>query len=139
MPRDERTILLAEENVCAPEQYVPQRTKKAPELPRTPCMRTSQNAQNANFALLKFSEVALRSPKHPQGMLRVVPKGIMEAPGRPYSERGSASCLTCWCAIRLRTTSDGSLCSTTTTGQPESGAAPREDGSCAAPTTLTSW
>src|SRR5215204_4662133 len=54
-------------------------------------------------------------------------------------ERGSASCLTCWCAIRLRTTSDGSLCSTTTTGQPESGAAPREDGSCATPSTLTSW
>ena len=36
----------------------------------------------------EFSEVALLSQKHPQGVLRVVPKGIMEAPGRSYLEKG---------------------------------------------------
>jgi hypothetical protein len=27
------------------------------EEPRTPCMRTSENAQNANFAITEFSEI----------------------------------------------------------------------------------
>src|SRR5215211_8132045 len=53
-PRNERSILLAEEQVCAPTQYVPHSTKKAPELLRTPCIRTSQNPQKAKFAELLF-------------------------------------------------------------------------------------
>jgi hypothetical protein len=54
----------------------------------TGAMQTLENPVIAKFAFLEFSEVALLSPTHPQGVLRVVPKGIMKAPGRPYLEKG---------------------------------------------------
>jgi hypothetical protein len=49
---------------------------------------SSSSPYSLECVKLEFSEVALLRHKHPQGMLRVAPKGIMEAPGRSYLEKG---------------------------------------------------
>jgi len=51
---NEGSLLLCEEDVCAPWHKTHQSTKKAPELPRIPKRRSSQNAQKAKFAEFLF-------------------------------------------------------------------------------------